>query len=100
MYYIEKKLNNIQQKGNNMEYDFSQLRGVIRTKFGTQNNFAKVLGISENALSQKLNNKIEFKTSEIKRAIDILNISNEKEAFDIFFTEKVEQYSTKRKEQL
>ena len=83
-----------------MEYDFSKLRGVIRTKFGKQENFAKVLGMSENALSQKLNNKREFKTSEIKKAIDILNISNEREAFDIFFTEKVEQHSTKRKEQL
>lgn len=57
-----------------MVYDYSKLSGKIVEKCGTRIIFAKRMGLSERTVSLKLNNKIDFKQSEIQRAISILGI--------------------------
>lgn len=52
----------------------------------TQNDLAKRLGISEQSFNYKINNKREFKASEISILIPLLSVTNVKE---IFFDEKV-----------
>ena len=39
-----------------MAFDFSKLRGKIKEVFGTQEKFAKAMGMSSVSLSAKLNN--------------------------------------------
>lgn len=54
--------------------DFPFLRGRIRARFSTQSAFAKALGMSECALSKKLNGHTEWTAGEIRKACEILNI--------------------------
>jgi len=49
--------------------DFSKLQGLIREVLGSQTVLAKKINLSTSALSKKMNNKIEFTSTEI------LNIS-------------------------
>lgn len=72
-----------------MSFDFSYLLGAIVTKYGTQFNFAVAMGLSERSLSLKLNNKVPWKSTEIKKAVDLLGIS-EKEIGKYFFNVKVQ----------
>lgn len=53
--------------------DYSKLRGLIRTYFSTNAAFAKALGISECALSQKLNNRSEWTRKEMGKAAGLLH---------------------------
>ena len=70
-----------------IEFDFSKLKGRIKEKLNTQENFAKELNISVPSLIKKLNNKSQFTQTEINRARTILDICNEE--LDIyFFSEK------------
>lgn len=72
-----------------MAYDYSKLMGRIVEKFTTQGNFAKEMGISEHSMSNKLNNNIHFKQTEITKACTLLEIPDA----DIpayFFTLKVQ----------
>ena len=59
-----------------MAFDFSKLFGKITEKYGTQYNFAKAMGLSEHSLSVKLNNKVPWKTTEIVKAMELLNIDS------------------------
>lgn len=71
-----------------MTWDYNKLRGKIKEVSGTQDEFAKKLGIGRVSLSQRLNNQLEFSQDEIFKACRILAIENE----DIplyFFTQKV-----------
>ena len=54
--------------------DYSKLKGRIIEKFDSQQNFSKSLGISERALSGKLNDKISWKQKEIEKASTLLEI--------------------------
>lgn len=54
--------------------DYSKLRGRIRTYYTTQAAFARALGISECALSQKLNGLSEWTAKEIRKACELLEI--------------------------
>lgn len=56
-------------------YDFSKLNGLIIEKCGSKRAFGKKIGLSERSIYLKLQNKIEFKPSEIEKACDVLNIS-------------------------
>lgn len=47
-------------------FDYSKLTGRIIEKFGTRRDFAKAVGISENAMSQKLSGKMKISTDDIK----------------------------------
>lgn len=78
-----------------MAFDFSQLSGKIVAEYGTQYNFAKAMGISEHTLSQKLNNKVPWRTTEIAQAVSLLQLSYS----DIpiyFFTSLVRNNWTKK----
>lgn len=67
-----------------MTFDYSNLSGIIVTKYGTQYNFANAMGLSERSVSLKLNNKVPWKNTEIAKAIDLLGI-NPKEIPKYFF---------------
>lgn len=54
-----------------------------------QENIAMQLGMTSATFNYKLNNKTEFKASEIKKLSTILHL-NVDEVFDIFFAEEVE----------
>ncbi|MCI5836267.1 MAG: DUF739 family protein [Veillonellaceae bacterium] len=71
------------------EYDFSKLRGRIKEKYGSESSFAKAMGMTNGALSQRLNNAVEFKQSEIYLAIKLLSIP-EPEISKYFFAPKVQ----------
>ena len=47
------------------KYDYSELQGLIRAKFGNQENYAKAIGISLTSLSERLANRVPFKQPEI-----------------------------------
>lgn len=67
---------------------YAKLRGKIREKFETQENFASALGMSYTSLSHRLSGKLEFKSSEIMTACDLLGIEYA-EAPTYFFIHKV-----------
>ena len=68
-----------------MPYNYRKLRGRIIEKFGSQDNFAKEIGISKNSLSKKLNCKSGFSQSDITKWSELLEIdSSEYGAY--FFT--------------
>jgi transcriptional regulator with XRE-family HTH domain len=73
-----------------MSFNYSKLRGKIIEKFGTQGNFAKVLGVSERTLSLKLNNKLFFSQDELAKISELLNIDSDK--IQIYFFQKEVQY--------
>lgn len=70
-----------------MEFDYSYLRGFITENFGTNKEFARFLGISENTLSLRLHNKIEFSTSEIKLLMNEFDLTGD-DIVNFFFREK------------
>lgn len=64
--------------------DYSNLIGEIRKKYPTRADFANALGVDPATLSAKLNNKSEWKTEEIVKACDLLDIPLA-EASEYFF---------------
>lgn len=73
-----------------MAFNYNKLRGKIKEMCGTQENFAKSLGLSRTSLSHRLNNLLDFSNNEILKACDILKI----EIQDIpayFFTPEVQK---------
>lgn len=46
-------------------FDYSKLTGRIIEKYGSRRAFAAAYGISENAMSQKLSNKMAITTDDI-----------------------------------
>lgn len=72
-----------------MTFDFSKLSGKIVEEYGTQYNFAKAMNISEHTLSQKLNNKVPWKTTEIAKAVSLLNLPHS-DIPNYFFTNLVQ----------
>lgn len=69
-----------------MKFDYKKLNGKIVEVFSTQYNFAKAMDMSEHSLSNKLNNKVGWKTSEIAKASMLLHLS-QKEIGTYFFSE-------------
>ncbi len=70
------------------QFDYSKLRGRIKEIFGTQEKFAKAVGLSDVSISAKLNNKSEWTQREINRAAIVLKIKKE-EISNYFFYPKV-----------
>lgn len=66
-----------------------KLRSVILEKGFTQDQIAEKLGISSTSLNYKINNKTEFKASEIKKLSEILELTQD-QVNDIFFAEDVD----------
>lgn len=66
-----------------LRYDYSKLTGLIKECFETQERFAEAIGMGRVSLSQRLNNKMEFRQSEIRTMMEILEIP--KEALGCYF---------------
>lgn len=60
-----------------VEFNYSPLRGKIKEKFGSEQNFARALGISAVTLNKKLNNHVGFSESEMFKSCVLLGISHE-----------------------
>ena len=60
-----------------MEYDYSKLQGLIREVFGTETAFAHAIKKSPCSVSKKLNNKSEWKASEMRKSAEVLGFSVE-----------------------
>lgn len=73
-----------------MSFDYSKLRGKIKEIYGTQDKFAKALGIGRVSLSQRLNNVSEFSQLEISNSCDMLGL-NKADIPIYFFSEKVQK---------
>lgn len=69
-------------------FDFSELRGRIISKYGNYALFAEAMGLSRAQLSDRLNNKVNFKPDDIVLACDLLGIPAE-DIGKYFFTPKV-----------
>lgn len=72
-----------------IDYDYQKLKGKITEKCDTQQKFAEALGISERALSEKLNNKSFWKQIEIDKSAELLGINQENIGI-YFFLKKVQ----------
>lgn len=71
-----------------------KLRALLIENNLTNEDVAKKLGISKQSFSMKINNKREFKTSEIYKLSCFLNLSNSSDIMSIFFANRVELNST------
>ena len=67
-----------------MPYSYNKLRGRIIEKYGTQEEFARNLGISKNSLSLKMNGKTSFSQSDVIKWSKLLDI-NTNEIGQYFF---------------
>lgn len=79
---------------NDVAFDYSKLRGKIKEVFGTQEVFSKSVNMGRVAVSQRLNNSIDFSDKEISRWCISLGI----ELTEIpiyFFTPKVQKIEQK-----
>ena len=71
-----------------------KLRALLVENNLTNEDIAKKLGISKQSFSMKINNKREFKASEINKLSALLNLSNSCDVITIFFANCVELNST------
>ena len=71
--------------------DYKKLKLKIMEVFETQEAFAKAMEMSKTALSTRLNGSVEWKSSEIAKACDLLHIPLE-DAHLYFFTQKVQNF--------
>lgn len=74
-----------------MKFNYSKLKGKIVEKYGTQAAFCNAMGMSERTLTLKLNNRVDWKQSEIIKACELLDIPPN-EVNDYFFSIKVQQH--------
>ncbi|MEI3225549.1 MAG: DUF739 family protein [Lachnospiraceae bacterium] len=77
-------------------FNYERLRLKIRQMCGTQENFAKKLGIGRVSLNLRLNNKADFSQEEIHKACDILGIDR-KEISKYFFETRVQKHEQKER---
>lgn len=73
-----------------MEYDYSKLKGRVVECFGTQEAFARSIGMSPAGLSAKLRNLTGFTQDEICNACSALKIPA-RQISQFFFTHKVQK---------
>ena len=76
-------------------FDYSKLRGRIREICKTQENYEEKLGIGYVSLSKRLNNQLEFSSSEIYNSCDVLEIPVN-QIPDYFFTLEVQKHEQAR----
>ncbi len=79
----------------NIELDYSKLKGKIKEVLGTQSKLADRLKLDETTISNKLNSNTYFTQKEILRICFILNISKENIP-DYFFKQKVREHERER----
>lgn len=68
-----------------MNYTYDKLRGRIIEKYGSQEKFAEVIGMSSTSMSKKMKGKTGFSQKDIIKWSELLNISKE-EFSEYFFT--------------
>ncbi len=71
-----------------IEFDYSKLRGKIREVYETEEAFAKALDISSVTLSKLFNNKSKWTHPLINKSCDLLGIDYNY-IYVYFFTKKV-----------
>lgn len=72
-------------------YDYAKLRGKIKEVFGTEQAFAKSLGICRVSLYKRLQNRLDFTREEMIRACDLLGVDySEMSAY--FFAKEVQKH--------
>lgn len=57
-----------------MNYKYDRLRGRIIERYGSQEKFAEIIGISSNSMSKKMNGKTGFSQRDIVRWSELLGI--------------------------
>lgn len=80
-----------------MEYDYAYLRGFIKERFGSNQNFADFIGIGVTALYDRLSGKTAFKQDEIDAVVREYGLSGD-EIMRIFFTRKARKTVRVQKE--
>nr|DAW39228.1 MAG TPA: Protein of unknown function (DUF739) [Caudoviricetes sp.] len=73
-----------------MRFDYSKLLGRIIEVYGNQGNFAIAMRLSERTMSLKLNNIRPWKDNEIKKAMKLLKLPENKVHL-YFFKEEVQR---------
>lgn len=68
-----------------MSANYAKLRGRIREKFGSQDNFAAAMNMDRSTLSLKLNGKSDWTRLEIEKSCMLLHVPLA-EAHAYFFT--------------
>lgn len=71
-----------------------KLRALLIENGYTNSTIAKRLGISKQSFCMKINNKREFKITEILNLVQLLKLSTPEEFLSIFFAKVVELKST------
>lgn len=71
-----------------MKWNYQKLRGKIKEICGTQEAFAKKIGLGRTSVSQRLNNQLEFTQEEIYKSCEVLEIPIA-EVSTFFFTLEV-----------
>lgn len=71
----------------NLIFDSRKLRGRIIEKYGSQLEFAKHMGRSQRSISLKMLGKVEWKQSEIHKAVTLLDLQDQ-DICTYFFTLK------------
>lgn len=71
-----------------MAFDYQKLRGRIVGECGRLSDFAEKLGVSEQTVSAKLNNKSRFTQEDVLKWSEILHIESA-DVGEYFFVQKV-----------
>lgn len=72
-----------------MRFNYAKLKGRIKEKYGTQEAFAKTIGLTPTTFSFKINGKAKWTQDEIVKAVELLEISRD-EITEYFFNYKVQ----------
>lgn len=67
-----------------------KLKALLLLNGFNQEDLAKYLGLSKQAINMKINNKRAFRLTEISKICDLLKIDNVQERFAIFFVNDVD----------
>ena len=78
-------------------FDYTKLRSRIKEVLGTQDQYAKALGLGRVSVSQSLNNQREFSAGEMLRTAQVLHFSVS-EIPDYFFNQKVQKHEQNDRE--
>ena len=70
----------------------NKLKGAMAEKGISQADIAKILGLSTNSVSAKINGKVDFKVGEMQKICDFLQVDPH-----IFFTSNVPKIEQKNK---
>lgn len=74
-----------------MAFNYNKLKGRIVERFGSQQNFAKAMNMSERTLSLKMQGKQSWKQADILKAVEVLGLSYD-DIQDYFFDMKVQNF--------